>query len=262
MLKKKIKKNNKVNSNDEVFSNTSRSSINTNDAYETQSEGYSRKLETQSEGIPTIYEHHQSTTCLPSKGHNNNLGLRQLATMNATTFNSDTELLKQRLKVRYENIEKRKECYNNIMEQYNQIKNYQKQYDEYMKHMKGYEEAFLNNYNAYTKEQREEYLKYKEQYKQQTEYYNNYCIELEDRMKKIKEYQKIERREAFIEENLIAKAEGREYKDINEYEFIDENGMIQCEHDMYQYNAQMKDILHEMMKKLRKLNRLSQSQVV
>ncbi|KAG4086694.1 hypothetical protein H8356DRAFT_108964 [Neocallimastix lanati (nom. inval.)] len=195
------------------------------------------------------------------RNNTNKFRLHQLTAMNAAAFNSDTELLKERLKTRYQNIEKRKECYNNIMEQYNQIKIYQKQYDEYMKHMKGYEEVFLSNYEAYTPEQREEYMKYKEQYKQQTEYYNNYCIELEERMKKIKEYQKIERREAFIEENIIARAEGREYKDINEYEFIDENGMIQCEYDMYQYNAKMKDILNEMMKKLRKLNRLSQSQV-
>jgi len=191
-----------------------------------------------------------------------NISLQQVATMNSVVFNSDTELIKERLKQRYENIEKRKECYNNIMDQYNQIKNYQKQYDEYLKHMKGYEETFLSNINAYSKEQREEYMKYKEQYKQQSEYYDNYCMELEEKMKKIKEYQKIERREAFIEENLIAKYEGREYKDISEFEFIDENGIIQCEHDMYQYNTQMKEILNEMMKKLRKLNRLSQSQMV
>ncbi|ORX64467.1 hypothetical protein BCR32DRAFT_128635 [Anaeromyces robustus] len=216
--------------------------------YNTQSKSHTRRNE--------------STTSLPYYNSNNGkYNLKQLATTNAAAFNSDTELIKKRLKMRYENIEKRKECYNNIMDQYNQIKTYQKQYDEYLKHMKSYEETFLNNINAYTKEQKEEYYKYKEQYKQQYEYYNNYCYELEEKMKKIKEYQKIERREAFIEENFIAKAEGREYKELSEYDFIDENGMIQCEHDMYQYNAQMKEILSEMMKKLRKLNRLTQSQV-
>jgi len=208
------------------------------------------------------YERPQSSTNIPNSNCDSKNRLNQMVTMNPGAFCSNTSLIKERLKVRYENIEKRKECYNNIMEQYNQIKNYQKQYDEYMKHMKGYEETFLNNYNGYSKEQQEEYMRYKEQYKQQTEYYNNYCMELEERMKKIKEYQKIERREAFIEENLIARAEGREHRDINEYEFIDENGMIQCERDMYKYNAQMKEILHEMMKKLKELNRLSKSQEV
>jgi len=244
---------------DENFSVTS-SSIDTSEIYDTQSEGYSSNYGTPSSNYPPSYLSNGSTSSIP---YNNKADLRQLSEASSGTFISDTELLKERLKQRYENIEKRKECYNNIMDQYNQIKNYQKQYDEYLKHMKQYEETFLSNINAYTKEQREEYMKYKQQYKQQSEYYENYCVELEEKMKKIKEYQKIERREVFIEENLIARAEGREYKDISDYDsIVDESGIIQCEQDMYQYNTQMKDILHEMMKKLRKLNRLSQSQVV